>query len=90
MFETRPLPPEHPLAKLASPRAFVLSEHPLLAQEAERSFKLAEAARSLRGPLSEPCWPDSPEPEFVVWGEIAGKTVLVQRPGNLVLKKEKT
>ncbi len=90
MFETRPLPPEHPLAKVASPRAFTLCEHPLLVQEAERSFKLVATARSLPGTLSEPCWPDSPEPEFVVWGEIDGKTVLVQRPGNLVVKKEQT
>jgi hypothetical protein len=65
------------------------NEHMLPAQEAQRSFRLAEAFRVPPGAVAAPLWTDSPKSEFVIWGMIGGKQVFVQRLEILNLKKEK-
>jgi hypothetical protein len=57
--------------------------------KARNVFKIAESFRPPTGAVASPCWPDSPEAEFVICGTICGQTVLVQRLGILNLDKEK-
>jgi hypothetical protein len=61
---------------------------PAAAQEAERSFKLAEAFRAPPGAVAPALWLQSSASDFYVWGTIGGQTVFAQRPGKLILKKE--